>query len=372
MIISLVHHIQRRRSLAQSIQKCTNRHIFATRSIRSSSVTLGASLKYDSSSLVTFTNDNTNKIGYITLNSPSTYNALSVEMGREFESLVHDLTMMLNDQHSSYQQEQSKIHSESESSIRNTRVIILKGAKQNFSSGGDLSWLRDLRNNPAHVNADYMYSFYKSFLSIRSLPIPTIAHVEGYAIGAGACLALATDLRIMDQNAKIGFNFVKLGIHSGMGGSHLLSNVIGESRSKMALLTGKVFNAQEALHNGIANDISTGKSKNHHRRRHEYVTDDVHDDQNNGDNDDDDHDDVVINVAKQIAAMHPLAIRSMVQTTRMREDAMGGVGGLDATMRREAYAQALCYAKSDWGEGLDAVLEQRQPDFSDYHDDGDW
>ena len=70
--------------------------------------------------------------------------------------------------------------------------------------------------------------------------------------------------------------------------------------------------------------------------------------------------------------MHPLAIRSMVQTTRMREDAMGGVGGLDATMRREAYAQALCYAKSDWGEGLDAVLERRQPDFSDYHDDGDW
>ena len=367
MIISLVHHIQRR-SLAQSIQKCTNRHIFATRSIRSSSVTLGASLKYDSSSLVTFTNDNTNKIGYITLNSPSTYNALSVEMGREFESLMHDLTMMLNDQHSSYQQEQSKMHSESESSIRNTRVIILKGAKQNFSSGGDLSWLRDLRNNPAHVNADYMYSFYKSFLSIRSLPIPTIAHVEGYAIGAGACLALATDLRIMDQNAKIGFNFVKLGIHSGMGGSHLLSNVIGESRSKMTLLTGKVFNAQQALHNGIANEISTGKSKNHHRRRHEYITDDVHDDQNH---DDDDHDDVVINVAKQIASMHPLAIRSMVQTTRMREDAMGGVGGLDATMRREAYAQALCYAKSDWGEGLDAVLERHQPDFSDYHDDGD-
>ena len=76
-------------------------------------------------------------------------------------------------------------------------------------------------------------------------------------------------------------------------------------------------------------------------------------------------------LAKEIAAMHPLAIRSMVQTTRMREDAFGGVGGLDATMRREAYAQALCYAKSDWGEGLDAAIEKRQPDFSDYHD-SDW
>lgn len=147
-------------------------------------------------SLVKFEYDAENKVGFIILNSPSTYNSLTVEMGEQFESLIHGLSKQLN---------------EESSSIRNLNAVILKGANHNFSSGGDLTWLRNLRHNPVHINADRMYSFYKSFLSIRSLPVPTIAHIEGYAIGAGACLAIATDLRVMDENAKIGFNFVKLG-----------------------------------------------------------------------------------------------------------------------------------------------------------------
>jgi len=134
-----------------------------------------------------------------------------------------------------------------------------------------------------------------------------------------------------------------------MGGSHLLSNIIGESRSKLALLTGKTFDAKEAYENGIAHDIIL-KGKD--------------DEEQKGS-------DVEIALLKQVVSMHPLAIRSMVQTTRMREDAMGGIGGLEGTLRREAYAQALCYAKDDWGEGLDAVVEKRQPDFDNYHD-SDW
>ena len=126
-----------------------------------------------------------------------------------------------------------------------------------------------------------------------------------------------------------------------MGGSHLLSNAIGESQSKFALLTGKVFSAKEAYDIGIAHEIA--------RRKNQIRSLDNEDNQD--DDNGDDHDEVVMKLARQIASMHPLAIRSMVQTTRMREDACGGVGGLDATMRREAYAQALCYAKSDWGEG---------------------
>jgi len=289
----------------------------------------------DNPSLVTFTHDEKTQIGTITLNSPSTYNALSVEMGNEFEALIHRLKNQINGHHSS----------SSSSSLKNLNVIILKGSKHNFSSGGDLHWLKKLRDNPVHINADKMYSFYRSFLSIRSLPIPTIAYVEGFAIGAGACLTLATDLRVMDSKAKIGFNFVKLGIHSGMGGSHLLPNLIGESKAKYALLTGQIFNAQEAYDSGLA---------------HRIVTDNIDGDE-------------VIQMAKDISSMHPLAVRSMVQTTRMREDAMGGMGGLDATLKREAYAQAICYAKDDWGEGLDAVVERRQPDFDTYHgNDGDW
>jgi len=128
-------------------------------------------------------------------------------MGHEFESLIHRLTKELNGRDDQKEEKDSS----SCTSVKNLNAIVLKGSKHNFSSGGDLSWLRNLRNNPVHINADKMYTFYKSFLSIRSLPIPTIAFIEGYAIGAGACLALATDLRVMDEKAKIGFNFVKLG-----------------------------------------------------------------------------------------------------------------------------------------------------------------
>jgi enoyl-CoA hydratase len=309
----------------------------------------------DDEPLVTFTHDKINNIGIITLNSPSTYNALSVEMGYQFESLIHNLTRQLN-QDQETNQPTNQHTKQNQKSISNLNAIILKGSKHNFSSGGDLTWLRNLRHNPVHINADKMYSFYKSFLSIRTLPVPTISHIQGYAIGAGACLALATDLRVMDTNAKIGFNFVKLGIHSGMGGSHLLSNAIGQSKAKYALLTGQVFNSKEAYENGIANEISNLNT-------------------NGGTNSDGHDDETVMKLAKQIASMHPLAVRSMVQTVRMREDAMGGIGGIDATMKREAYAQALCYAKDDWGEGLDAVVEKRQPDFDTYHEydnQSDW
>ena len=198
---------------------CSSRHSSTT---SSSPATIGSN-----NNLVTFKYDPKHNVGFITLNSPSTFNALTVEMGVQFELLVHDLTKQLNGESPLYMSSDPDEHHDthhgrdaknskkfSSTSIKNMNVIILKGAKQNFSSGGDLSWLRKLRHNAVHINADKMYSFYKSFLSVRSLPVPTIAYIQGYAVGAGACLALATDLRVMDEKAKIGFNFVKLGTHN--------------------------------------------------------------------------------------------------------------------------------------------------------------
>lgn len=115
------------------------------------------------------------RIGTITLESPKTFNALTVEMGIEFQSLIR------NDI-------QSNVH---------INAVILTGAGNNaFSAGGNADWLRGLKQNPVHVNADAMMSFYQSFLCIRTVPVPVIAALQGPAIGAGACLVLACDLRI--------------------------------------------------------------------------------------------------------------------------------------------------------------------------------
>lgn len=275
------------------------------------------------SSLVQFSHDDNSKIGTITLNSPSSHNALTVEMASEFKSTVQQVKSMIT------------------KNDINVQIVILKGAGSNFSAGGDLKWLKALKNNPVHINSDIMYDFYTSYLCIRDIPVPIIASIDGYAIGAGACLALATDLRVMSSTAKIGFNFVKLGIHPGMGGSHYLPIVAGEAKAKEIMLIGDTMTAEEAKEAGIANRTSTQTGQ-------KFAAE-------------------VEDLATQISSHHPLALRSMVRTLRMREDAMHG--GLEAALRREAYAQSLCFAKSDWGEGLDAAVERRQPSFDDYNND---
>mgnify|MGYP000190435129 CR=1 FL=1 len=86
-----------------------------------------------------------------------------------------------------------------------------------FSAGGDLRWLRSLRDNSVHANADLMRQFYQSFLCLRrELPVPVIAALHGPAMGAGAGLALACDLRTAAPRDKIlGLHFSRLGIHTG-------------------------------------------------------------------------------------------------------------------------------------------------------------
>jgi 1,4-dihydroxy-2-naphthoyl-CoA synthase len=72
-----------------------------------------------------------------------------------------------------------------------------------------------------------------------------------------------------------------------------------------------------------------------------------------------------VELAKELNSMHPVAMRNMVQTMRIREDNMGS--GIDTALRREAHIQSLCYARDDWGEGLNAAIERRNPSFDSYH-----
>lgn len=141
--------------------------------------------------------DDEAKIGTITLNSPKDYNALSMEMGDEFMALCRQLTDHMHDE-------------------LDCRVVILQGAGDHaFSAGGHLEWLKSFGENTAHRNVDLMLQFYKKFLSVRQLPVPVVAALSGPAMGAGAGLALACDLRTAANKSKVlGLNFARLGIHS--------------------------------------------------------------------------------------------------------------------------------------------------------------
>lgn len=274
--------------------------------------------------LVTFNHDPQSKIGTITIESPHRHNPLTVEMGKQFQKTISEIKSSI-----------------SENNI-NVNCILLHGANSTFSAGGDIKWLKSLKSNPVHVNTDHMLDFYKSFLCVRDLPVPVISVIDGFAIGAGACLSLATDFRVMSAEAKIGFNFVKLGIHAGMGGSHFLPLIVGHSRAKDILLTGRVLTGVEAGELGVVQRVvrKTGP----------------------------DLLEVARTIAIDIGSNSPLAVRAMSKTLRIQEDK-----GLEAALTREAFAQAACYAKSDWGEGIDAVIERRQPSFDDYSSlNDDW
>ena len=96
------------------------------------------------------------------------------------------------------------------------RSCIVTGEGHAFSAGGDLKWLRERYDHTPYQNRLTMLNFYNMFLHIRTLSVPTIAAINGHAIGAGMCMTLGCDFRIASNDARLGFTFVKLGIHPGV------------------------------------------------------------------------------------------------------------------------------------------------------------
>jgi len=130
-----------------------------------------SSLTVKNEKLVLLTTDPVTKTATISFNSPSTYNALTLEMGFAFRDQLESLTKELLDEKSS---KSNDIH-----------ALIVTGSGRAFSAGGDFSWLKTLKDNPIHLSVDTMYTFYTNFLfPLRQLiPVPTIAALHGPAIG---------------------------------------------------------------------------------------------------------------------------------------------------------------------------------------------
>ena len=118
------------------------------------------------------------------------------------------------------------------------RAVILTGAGTAFAAGGDLAMIQARADEAAarperarRVVGDAMRSFYRLFLAIRDLPCPTIAALNGSAVGAGLCVALACDVRIASATARLGLNFTALGLHPGMGATWTLPRLVGPAHA---------------------------------------------------------------------------------------------------------------------------------------------
>ena len=102
---------------------------------------------------------------------------------------------------------------------------------------------------------DDMASFYRLFLSLRDLPCPTIAAIQGAAVGAGLCVALGCDFRYVAGDAQLGLNFARLGVHPGMAATWTLPRLIGPAQAAELLYTGRLIDGAEAHRIGLANRV---------------------------------------------------------------------------------------------------------------------
>ena len=214
---------------------------------------------------------------------------------------------------------------------RDVRCVVVTGSGSAFCSGGDVSWIGAEPELGVDGLRDRMLPFYRQWLSISELEVPVIAAVNGAAIGAGLCLAMACDLRYAARGAKLAVPFTTLGMHAGMAATWLLPEIVGLAAARELFFTGRVVDADEALAIGLVNRVlePTG-----------FL-------------------DAVLEVAATIASRAPIA-------TRLTKVALAGGGhaSYDAALQWEALAQPVTLATEDLQEGLRAQREKRPPRFT--------
>ena len=247
-------------------------------------------------------------VALVTLDNPDMRNAMSEEMTSSWVSVIDDLA-----------------------ADRSVRAVVVTGAGSAFCSGGDTSWIAGEPDASVDQLRSRMLPFYRSWLSIQKLEVPTIAAINGPAIGAGLCVALACDLRYAAAGAKMGVPFVKLGLHPGMAGTHLLPQIVGQAQARELLLTGRIVQAQEAVSLGLVS------------RTWEAAT----------------FLDEVLGVASGMAQTAPVASRL---TKLALSD--GGHQNIETALQWEALAQPMTLATEDLQEGIRAVAEKRPPHFT--------
>lgn len=136
---------------------------------------------------------------------------------------------------------------------RDVRVVVVTGAGNAFCAGSDIREFADVRDDvvPRKLRREN-----EAFTAIERLPQPVIAALNGVTLGGGAEIALACDIRIMDEQARIGFPEVNLGVFPGSGGVFRLPRVVGLPRAYELMYTGESIDAHEALRIGLINRIA--------------------------------------------------------------------------------------------------------------------
>jgi enoyl-CoA hydratase len=247
------------------------------------------------------------RVTTLTLNRPDKHNAMTAEMGRALAEAVRAVN-----------------------ADEAVRLVLIRGEGRAFSAGGDFSLIEENSRRSKEENRAAMPLFYRSFLSVLEIRVPTLAVIHGAAVGAGLCLALACDLRFAAERAKLGANFVRVGLHPGMGCSLLLPRLVGPARAAELILSGRLVSGEEAAAIGLVNRAVPSEELENR----------------------------IALIQAEILAAAPVAVRQAKATL-----VAPVLRALDEALAREAECQAEGFATADLREAITAFREGRAPVF---------
>ncbi len=245
-------------------------------------------------------------IATITLNRPDKRNAISYE-------LIEDLLTVL-----------------AEVAKSSARVLILTGSGKAFCSGMDLENLKALIGRTPEQNVEDSQVMARLFRTLYDFPKPTIAAVNGAAIAGGTGLATLCDFTLAVPEAKFGYTEVRIGFVPAIVSTFLLRQV-GEKIARDLLLTGRLFDAAEALRIGLINEIVAAEGLMNRARQ----------------------------LATQLMENSPV---SLLYTKRLLSEAAGA--NLDAQIEAAVRENAAIRSTADFREGISSFLEKRKPKWS--------
>ncbi len=210
----------------------------------------------------------------------------------------------------------------------NARVLLLTGSGDKaFVAGADIAEMQEISCLQAR---EFSQKGIRTFRRLETLPIPTIALVNGFCLGGGCELAMSCDWILAAENAVFGQPEVSLGITAGFGGTQRLQRLIGRGRAMELLVTGRQIKADEALAWGLAN--------------HVYPADQLRD--------------KAMKSVKAILGKGPVAVRLTKEAVQRGQDL-----DLENACILESEVFSLCFSSADQREGMTAFVEKRAADF---------
>ncbi|HHE39176.1 MAG TPA: crotonase [Candidatus Cloacimonetes bacterium] len=242
------------------------------------------------------------KIGYIKFNRPEVLNAVNIETVLEVEKALLDFNKSAE-----------------------ILVIILTGEGKSFVAGSDISRLSKMSSLDAR---EYSQIGQRVLAFMENMEKPVIAAINGFALGSGCEIAMACDIRIASEKAKLGQPEVKLGIIPGHAGSQRLPRLVGIGKAKELIFTGDIIDANEALRIGLVNQVVSPEALM----------------------------EAAENLAKKIIAVGPRAVK--VSKTVINR---GIDSNLTTAISYEMEAFSMLFSTEEAKEGMTAFLEKRKP-----------